>query len=681
MPSWDLNRARKLRDLTCKPTEGLPDLPRYEIRERLGEGATAIVYRARDKELDRAVALKVLRDIAGMNETTRARFRREAQAAAGLDHPHIVRVYDAGEESGTLYQVMELVEGRPLSDILPELPFDERVIVELMEKVARGVGAAHAKGIVHRDLKPANILVTDPGDPKVSDFGLAHLLNSSMELTKTGTSLGTPLYMAPEQAEGRAKDISPRTDVYALGTILYEALTGRPPHTGETLFEIYGKIVRQEPASPRGTNPRLSRELETIILKAMDKNPARRYADASEMAADLKRVLQREPIEARPVPGIVRLWRKGAKHRAVVLPSAAAALLAIGLAAWLIAGAVLRSRDAGDALARAAAFEKEGDLEQARDAYRRALDLSPASDEARDGFERTRRALRERQEELQAKVRTFQDLERILADRAPSDPAPVASPEGDVIFSEDFEDYNRQGWVEYGATADAIAIVDGGPVGPKCLRLTARPMWIDKGAYLYRMIPPGLDTCHVRYYVKFEDDRDYLHHAVNLIGNNPPTRWPQSVSRGHPEGDKFFLTTCAPWDHRKRAPPPGFWRMTSRWCGMRRWPDGRVRDLSFLPRKSVPAERGRWICVEVMLRCNSAPDRSDGEQALWIDGREVGRWGGFQWRTDPNLKVSGLSLQNYYGHIPQEKLEGEPPRVSRVWFDGIVVSRKYIGPK
>src|SRR5436190_7058324 len=210
----------------------VPTLTRYEFRERLGEGATAVVYRGWDRDLRRSVAIKVLNEFVGMSEVARQRFRREAQAAANLTHPNIVQVYDVGEEQGRLFLVMELVEGRPVAQLLQRGGAGEREIVILLEKAGRGVAAANAKGVVHRDLKPANILVTAAGEPKVADFGLAHLVDSPAELTRTGASLGTPMYMSPEQAEGRAKDITPRTDVYALGAILYEALLGVPVHSG-----------------------------------------------------------------------------------------------------------------------------------------------------------------------------------------------------------------------------------------------------------------------------------------------------------------------------------------------------------------------------------------------------------------------------------------------------------------
>jgi serine/threonine-protein kinase len=314
----------------------VPNLARYEVREKLGEGATAIVYRAFDRQLNRLVALKVLRETLGMSELARQRFRREAQAAAGLSHPNIVTVHDAGEIDGRLYLVMELVEGRGLHELMRDGSLDERRTLEVLEKVARGLSSAHEKGIVHRDLKPANIIVHPSGEPKVGDFGLAHLLDSEAELTRAGTALGTPLYMSPEQVRGDARAITPQTDVYALGAILYETVLGQPPHLGESVQEIYDRVVREDPVAPRKMKPKVSQDLETIVLKALDKTPQRRYATVLALADDLRHYLNGEPIEARPLSKTVRLWRRAARHRLLVVAALAAVTGALG-GAWGIA--------------------------------------------------------------------------------------------------------------------------------------------------------------------------------------------------------------------------------------------------------------------------------------------------------------------------------------------------------
>lgn len=329
-----LLRALSEHERTAPAAEPVPELPRYEILAPLGEGATALVYRAFDSELKRTVALKVLRPRALLSDIARQRFRREAETAAGLSHPNLVAVYDVGEAEGRPYLVMELVEGRPLNVILAAGEVSEQECARLVEEAARGVAVAHAHGIIHRDLKPGNILVTPDGQPKVGDFGLAHLMDSSVELTRTGSTLGTPLYMAPEQVEGHSKELTPKTDVYALGAVLYEGLVGRPPHPGESLLEVYQAVVHREPAAPRSIKPSLAPDLETIVLKAMEKDPARRYATALEFAEDLRRYRSGEPILARPAGAFGRAWRWVRGRRAVLLPLAMGILAGLGAGFW-----------------------------------------------------------------------------------------------------------------------------------------------------------------------------------------------------------------------------------------------------------------------------------------------------------------------------------------------------------
>ncbi len=319
----------------------VPDIPRYEILGRLGEGATAVVYRALDRDLHRYVALKVQRQLVAPDDVACQRFRREAQATAGVPHPNVVMVHDAGEDKGRLYLVMELVDGRPMSELLRGRTADLKDLVRILERAARGVAAAHEKGIVHRDLKPSNILVADAGEPKVADFGLAHLLDSTAQLTKTGSSLGTPLYMSPEQVEGRAKDISPRTDVYSLGAILYEIVTGHVPHEGETMLEIYGRIVHDDPKPPTAWTPSAPQDLQTVALKALEKDPQRRYANARDFAEDLARWLAGEPVLARPRSRAYRVWRALRKNR---LARAAALVLGVALLASAAVGVAVREK-------------------------------------------------------------------------------------------------------------------------------------------------------------------------------------------------------------------------------------------------------------------------------------------------------------------------------------------------
>jgi serine/threonine-protein kinase len=255
----------------------------------VGEGATAVVYHAWDRDLARPVALKLLREEVSLDPLGRQRFTREVEAAAALSHPNLVTVYGSGIAGGRPFLVMELVKGRPYSEMLRQRRPDERSGVVVIEKASRGAAAAHAAGIIHRDLKPANILVTPQGDVKVTDFGLARIVSVGKGITAPGSALGTPMYMAPEIVS--AKEATPRSDVYALGTILYEALTGTPPHVGRNVMDIYRKTMLEEVVPPGKKNPNVTPALEAIVLKALQKAPEKRHADAGVLADELKRFL------------------------------------------------------------------------------------------------------------------------------------------------------------------------------------------------------------------------------------------------------------------------------------------------------------------------------------------------------------------------------------------------------
>jgi tetratricopeptide (TPR) repeat protein/tRNA A-37 threonylcarbamoyl transferase component Bud32 len=333
---------------------------RYELLDVLGEGAMSVVHRGRDRQLGRTVAVKVLRDSLFGQATVRERFARESQALARLDHPAIVRVFDAGGDGGQAYLVMELVAGEPLSKVLEAKKLDRPRLIALLEKVARALHHAHEKGVIHRDLKPDNILVSGD-EPKVADFGLAHLVESSPALTRSGAVLGTPKYMAPEQVEGE-REITARTDVHALGVLLYEILTGRPPHPGASIPEVYAKIARDEPEPPRRIDSSVPWELEAIALKALEKDPARRYDTAEAFAEELRRWRAGEPVAARPVSSLARLWRRTMKQRVAIVPIAIALAVAAG---WAIS--VRRARIAAEGVA-----EAQGLLEAARPPLERA---------------------------------------------------------------------------------------------------------------------------------------------------------------------------------------------------------------------------------------------------------------------------------------------------------------------
>ncbi|MBI4618379.1 MAG: protein kinase [Planctomycetes bacterium] len=315
-------------------TDGAVIGGRYELRRTLGEGGMAVVHEAYDRELRRTVAIKILKESRSEKDQVSRRLRREARALARLSHPNVVTVYDTGEHEGATYLVMELVRGRSLDEILPARPTHQRPLIEALAKVARGVAHAHEEGIVHRDLKPANILVPQEGEPKVTDFGLARLAETGTALTRSGAMLGTPLYMSPEQVEGRTKAIDARTDVYALGAILYRILAGRTPHVATSVIELSQKIAREDPVPPRKIAPTTPRELETIALKALEKDPARRYADAGEFAAELARFLAGKPIRASRPSGVHRTVRRWSRRPALVL-GVGAGLVALWIALWV----------------------------------------------------------------------------------------------------------------------------------------------------------------------------------------------------------------------------------------------------------------------------------------------------------------------------------------------------------
>jgi serine/threonine protein kinase len=299
-------------------TEGL-DVPGYEILTRLGQGGMGVVFKARHRKLDRLVALKMIRAgiLAGPEEL--ARFRIEAEAVARLSHANIMQIHDIGEVAGFPYFSLELLEGGSLSDRLAGSPQPSREAAVLLATLARAIHAAHQAGIVHRDLKPANVLFDAEGTPKVIDFSLAKRLEQEDGHTQTGQVMGTPSYMAPELARGETREIGPAVDVYGLGAILYEMLTGRPPFRGKSSIETIKLVVEQEPVPPSRLLPKVPRDLETICLKCLNKEPRKRYLTAAQLAEDLERYLAVEPIQARPTSSLERGWKWARRRPAVAL--------------------------------------------------------------------------------------------------------------------------------------------------------------------------------------------------------------------------------------------------------------------------------------------------------------------------------------------------------------------------
>src|SRR5438552_3497900 len=287
----------------------LGDFGDYELLEEIGRGGQGVVYRARQKSLNRTVALKVIGLGHWATDAHLKRFRREAEAAASLDHSGIVPIYEVGERDGSCYFSMKVVEGGQLDAVVKREPMPIRQAVELIVKVARTVHYAHEHGILHRDIKPGNILLDQKNEPHLTDFGLARLVETESTVTRTMEVLGTPSYMAPEQAVGSNATVSSVTDVYGLGAVFYQLLTGQPPFAGGTTYETIKLLLDTEPRQPRLLNPKIDRDLSTICLKCLEKDPKGRYSSALALAEDLEHWLKHEPIQARRT-GIVARSRK-----------------------------------------------------------------------------------------------------------------------------------------------------------------------------------------------------------------------------------------------------------------------------------------------------------------------------------------------------------------------------------
>jgi TolB-like protein/Tfp pilus assembly protein PilF len=319
-----------------RPAGILGDFGDYELLEEIGRGGQGVVYRAHQKSLNRNVALKVIGLGPWTTEAHLKRFRREAEAAASLEHPGIVPIYEVGEREGCCYFSMKFIKGGQLDEVVRRAPMSIQQAAELIAKVARTVHYAHEHGILHRDIKPGNILLDKKGEPHLTDFGLARLVEAESTVTGTSEIMGTPSYMAPEQAAGETKKLSKATDVYGLGAVLYQLLTGHPPFAGGTPYEIIKLVLDTDPRPPPLLNPRIDRDLSTICLTCLEKDPQSRYSSALVLAEDLEHWLKHEPIRAHRA-GIFSRGRKWVRRKpaiAAFIASLVALAAAIGWIVW-----------------------------------------------------------------------------------------------------------------------------------------------------------------------------------------------------------------------------------------------------------------------------------------------------------------------------------------------------------
>jgi serine/threonine protein kinase/Tfp pilus assembly protein PilF len=326
-----------------RPAKMLGDFGDYELLEEVGRGGQGVVYRARQKSLNRTVALKVIGLGHWATEAHLKRFRREAEAAASLEHPGIVPIHEVGERDGSCYFSMKFIEGGQLDEVVGRTPISIRQAAELIAKVAHTVHYAHEHGILHRDIKPGNILLDQKGEAHLTDFGLARLVETESTVTGTKEVLGTPSYMAPEQAVGETRKLTSATDVYGLGAVLYQLLTGHPPFAGGTTYETIRLLLDTEPRPPRQLNPKMDRDLSTICLKCLEKDPKRRYSSALALAEDLEHWLKHEPIRAKRSGFFThtRKWVRRNPSTTVLVTLLAALTVGLSLTIWNRKPAVL----------------------------------------------------------------------------------------------------------------------------------------------------------------------------------------------------------------------------------------------------------------------------------------------------------------------------------------------------
>lgn len=326
-----------------RPARGVPvpAIGDYDLIEEIARGGMGVVFRARQRSLGRQVAVKLLLGGGFAGENARSRFRAEAAAAARLQHPRIVAIHDIGEHDGQLYFSMDLVDGGTLADKVRNGPLAAREVARLGIHITEAVAHAHREGVLHRDLKPSNVLLDREGEPRVTDFGLAKHVESTVTLTDTGDVLGSPAYAAPEQVRGETRSVGFASDVYSMGALLYHLMTGRPPFQGDSVEAVLRQVTDAEPVPPRRLNPSMPVDLETVCLKCLEKDPGRRYPTMAEVGAELGRVLAGRPVEARPVGWVGRTIRWARRHPAVAVLVGALAVSLVGL---VVGGAVATLR-------------------------------------------------------------------------------------------------------------------------------------------------------------------------------------------------------------------------------------------------------------------------------------------------------------------------------------------------
>jgi serine/threonine-protein kinase len=460
----------------------------YELLERIASGGMGVVYKARQLSVNRVVALKMILGGQLATEAEVLRFHAEAEAAAHLDHPNIVPIYEVGEHEGRHYFTMKYVDGGNLASQVDRFRDDPVAAARLLAECAAAVHYGHRRGILHRDLKPGNILLDQEGNPHVSDFGLAKRMDAGSGLTQSGTVLGTPAYMAPEQAAGNAKEITIAADVYSLGAILYELLTGRPPFSAQSPHETIRLVMEQPPARPRVTNPNVDRDLETICLKCLDKDRRQRYRSAEELADELRRYVSGEPIKARPSGRLGRVWRWSRRNPLV----AAVTVVAATLLLFTTAGAVY--------VAKAQVAAREQDVLQSN-AY------------AADWIAGT--ALLQLRDYCAAVERTAAEQRAALADVARSGQAPADRAAGESFCRALFDRYNdpaaglrRPGDAKLAFDSVFVQGTDG----------FTRGRW-----------PPPPDP--QGYYALRFDTRDYFRGAARLAASGSPRAFVSAAFR------------------------------------------------------------------------------------------------------------------------------------------------------